>query len=61
LPLAKAFFPLMRFASNIVAQDGDHAWKIAHQAFIYPAERFDLDCEGAEQAAFDRISFEEAA
>jgi hypothetical protein len=61
LPLAKAFFPLMQFAQNIVAQDGDHAWEIAHQAFIYPAERFGMDCNAAEQAAFDRISFEEAA
>jgi hypothetical protein len=61
LPLAKAFFPLMQFASNIVAQDGGHAWEIAHQAFIYPAERFGLDCAAAEQAAFDRISFEEPA
>jgi hypothetical protein len=56
LPLAKAFFPPMQFAPSIVAQDGDHAWEIAHQAFIYPAERFDLDCYAAEQVAFDRIS-----
>ena len=61
LPLAKAFFPLMRFASSIVAQDGDHAWEIANETFVYPAERFGLDCNAAEQAAFDRISFEEAA
>jgi hypothetical protein len=59
LPLAKSFFPLMQFASSIVAQDGNHAWEIAHQAFIYPAERFGLDCNAAEQAAFDRISFED--
>jgi hypothetical protein len=61
LPLAKAFFPLMQFAPGIIAQDASHAWDIAHQAFIYPAERFGLDCDAAEQAAFDRISFDEAA
>ena len=60
LPLAKSFFPLLQFAHNIVARDGDHAWDIANQAFIYPAERLGLDCEGAEQAALDRISFDEA-
>jgi hypothetical protein len=57
LPLAKAFFPLMQFASTIVAQDADHAEKIANEAFINPAERFGLDCGAAEQAALDRISF----
>jgi hypothetical protein len=61
LPLAKAFFPLMQFASSIVAQDAKHAWEIANETFIYPAERFGLDCNAAEQAAFDRISFDEAA
>jgi hypothetical protein len=59
LPLAKSFYPLMQFASRIIAQHGDHAWEIAHQSFIYPAERFGLDCDAAEQAAFDRISFVE--
>jgi len=61
LPLAKAFFPLMQFAPSIIARDSGHAWEIAHQAFIYPTERFGLDCNAAEQAAFDRISFDEAA
>jgi hypothetical protein len=61
LPLSKSFFPLLQFAHSIIAQDGEHAWEIAHQAFIYPAERLGLDCNAAEQAAFDRISFDEAA
>jgi hypothetical protein len=61
LPLAKGFYPLMQFAASIIAQHGDHAWEIAHQVFIYPAERFGLDCDAAEQAAFDRISFDEEA
>jgi hypothetical protein len=60
LPLAKSFFPLLQFAHNIVARDGDHAWEIANQVFVYPAERFGLDCEAAEQAALDRISYNEA-
>jgi hypothetical protein len=61
LPLAKSFFPLLQFAGSIVASDGDHAWYIANQAFIYPAERLGLDREDAEQSAFDRISFEATA
>jgi hypothetical protein len=61
LPLAKAFYPLLQFAASITARDGDHAWEIANQAFVYPAERFGLDCNAAEQAAFDRISFDEEA
>jgi len=61
LPLAKAFYPLLQFAHSIAAQDGHHAWEIANRAFIYPAERFGLDCNAAEQAAFDRISFDEEA
>ena len=61
LPLSKGFFPLLQFAHSIIAQDGPHAWEIANQAFIYPAERLGLDCNAAEQAAFDRISFDEAA
>jgi hypothetical protein len=61
LPLAKAFYPLLQFASGIIAQDSNHAWEIANRAFIYPAERFGLGCEAAEQAALDRISFEEEA
>jgi hypothetical protein len=60
-PLAKAFYPLLQFATSIMARDGDHAWEIAYQSFIYPAERFGLDCDAAEQAAFDRISFDDEA
>lgn len=57
LPLAKSFFPLMNFADSIVARNEEHAEKIANEAFIYPAERFGLDCFAAEQAAKERISF----
>jgi hypothetical protein len=56
LPLAKAFFPLMRLADSIIADDADHAEKIANEAFIYPAERFGLDCFAAERAALEKIS-----
>jgi hypothetical protein len=61
LPLAKAFLPLLQFANSIVAQNANHAWNLANGAFIYPAVRFGLDCNAAEQAALDRISFEEPA
>lgn len=60
LPLSKSFFPLLQLADSIVANDGDHAWDIANQAFIYPAERLGLDCDAAEQRALDKISFDEA-
>ena len=56
LPLAKAFFPLLQFADSIVARSAAHAEKIANETFIYPAERFGLDCFAAEQAANGRIS-----
>jgi hypothetical protein len=57
LPLAKSFLPLLNFADSIVARNAEHAERIANEAFIYPAERFGLDIEAAEQAANERISF----
>jgi hypothetical protein len=57
LPLARSFFPLLNFADSIVARNADHAEKIANEAFIYPSERFGLDCFTTEQAARERISF----
>ncbi len=57
LPLAKAFFPLMQFASSIVARNAEHAEIIANEAFIYHAERFGFDIAAAEQTASERISF----
>ena len=61
LPLARAYFPILQFASKIVAQDGNHAWEIANHSFVRPAEQFGLNCHVAEQTALDRISFVEAA
>jgi hypothetical protein len=34
LAARRGIFPLLQFASDIGAQDSDHAWEIAHQAFI---------------------------
>jgi hypothetical protein len=57
LPLSKSFYPLLNFADRIVARNADHAEHLANEAFIYPAERFGLDCFAAEQAATSRIRF----
>jgi len=61
LPLAKGFFPSLQSAPSIIAEDAEHAWKISELAFMAPAVRLGFDCEAAEQAAFDRIGFDEVA
>jgi hypothetical protein len=61
LPLSKSFFPLLQHASSIIAEGYEHAWEISELAFMAPAERLFLDCESAEQAALNRITFEVAA
>ncbi|SIN83513.1 hypothetical protein SAMN05443247_00078 [Bradyrhizobium erythrophlei] len=61
LPLSKSFFPLLQQASSIIAEGFEHAWEVAEYAFLAPAERLFLDCEAAEQAALNKISFEVAA
>ncbi len=61
MPLSKSFFPLLQYASSIIAEGYEHAWEISELAFMAPAERLFLDCESAEQAALDKISFEVAA
>jgi hypothetical protein len=61
LPLSKSFFPLLQHAACIIAEGYEHACEISELAFMTPAERLFLDCEGAEQAALNKISFEVAA
>jgi hypothetical protein len=61
LPLSKSFFPLLQHATSIIAEGYEHAWQISELAFMSPAERLGLDCESAEQAALDRVTFEVAA
>jgi hypothetical protein len=61
LPLSKAFFPLLQHASSIIAESYEHAWEISELAFTAPAERLFLDCDAAEQAALNKVSFEVAA
>jgi hypothetical protein len=60
LPLSKAFFPLLQHAPSIIAEGYEHAWEISELAFMAPAERLFLDCDAAEQAALNKISFEVA-
>ena len=61
LPLSKSFFPLLQHAPSIIAEGYEHACQISELAFMAPAERLGLDCEAAEQAAFDKITFDEVA
>jgi hypothetical protein len=55
LPLAKAVFPLLQFATSIIADDAGHAEQLTNEVYIYPAERFGLDIGAAEQAALEKI------
>jgi hypothetical protein len=55
LPLAKAFFPLLRNAPSIIAEDDNHAWDLAYRVFIDPAAAFGADQGEAEELAFTRI------
>ncbi len=55
LPLSKLFFPLLRNASSIIAEDDDHAWDLAYRVFIDPAARFGANQGDAENLAYTRI------
>jgi hypothetical protein len=61
LPLSKSFFPLLQHAPTIIAEGYEHACEISELVFMAPAERLFLDCDAAEQAALNKISFEVAA
>jgi hypothetical protein len=54
LPLSKSLFPLLQHASSIIAEGYEHACEISELAFTAPAERLFLDCDSAEQAAFNK-------
>ncbi|MDB5553815.1 MAG: hypothetical protein JWL86_3799 [Rhizobium sp.] len=58
LPLSKSFFPLVQSAPCIVGDDMEHAFQIADWTFSRPAERHFLDCEAAEQTAYEKVGFE---
>jgi hypothetical protein len=61
IPLSKSFYPLLQLAPSVVAEDYEHACEISELAFIAPAERLGFDCESAEHAALEQISYEVAA
>lgn len=61
LPLSKSFYPLLQYASCIVAEGYEHACELSELVFMAPAERLCLDCDAAEQAALAVISFEVTA
>jgi hypothetical protein len=55
VPLSKLFFPQLRNAPTIVAENDDHAWDLAYRVFIDPAAKFGCDEEEAEQQAYAQI------
>lgn len=58
LPLSKAFFPIIQYASSIVGDDFEHAFQIADWTFTGPAERHFMDYDAAQQAAYEKVGFE---
>ncbi len=61
LPLANKFFPLLQASPEIVADNDDHAWKLAERVFVNPAISVGADGDAAEDEAFSRISLAVAA
>jgi hypothetical protein len=55
LPLSKLFFPQLRNAPLLIAEDDDHAWELAYRVFIDPAAKFGCDDEAAEEQAYAQI------
>jgi hypothetical protein len=55
LPLSKSFFPQLRNAPILVAEDDDHAWELADRVFINPAIEFSCDAGEAEDQAYEQI------
>jgi hypothetical protein len=61
LPLSKSWLPLLQSAPSLIAESYGHACEISELGFSGPAERLGFDCESAEQAALNKITFEVAA
>jgi hypothetical protein len=55
LPLSKLFFPQLRNAPTLVAEDDSHAWELAYRVFIDPAAKFGCDEAEAEEQAYAQI------
>lgn len=55
LPLSKSFFPQLRNAPSLVAEDDEHAWELSERVFIEPAVKFGCDAAEAEEQAFEQI------
>lgn len=55
LPLTKSFFPNLRSARRIAAEDDDHAWDLAYRVFINPAAEFGSDELEAKELAYKKI------
>ena len=55
LPLSKGFYPQLRNAPKLVAEDEDHAWELSERVFVDPAIRFGCDAGEAEDQSFEQI------
>lgn len=55
LPLSKGFYPQLRNAPKLVAEDDDHAFELSERVFIDPAIKFGCDAGEAEDQSFEQI------
>jgi hypothetical protein len=55
LPLSKGFYPQLRNATKLVAEDDDHAFELSELVFIEPALKFGCDAGQAEDQSFEQI------
>ena len=53
--LQKSFFPQLRNAPKLIAEDDDHAWELTERVFVNPAAEFGCDPWEAEEAAYEQI------
>jgi hypothetical protein len=59
LLLSKYFYPQLRNAPKLVAEDDDHAFELSERVFIEPALEFGCDASQAEDQSFEQIEVAE--
>lgn len=55
VPLTKEFFPQLRNAPMLTAEDDDHAFELSERVFIEPALNFGRDASQAEDQSLEQI------
>jgi hypothetical protein len=55
LPLSKLFYPQLRNAPLLVAEDDDHAFELSERVFIEPTLAFGCDASQAEDQSYKQI------